>query len=92
MNLDKIPTKNLNRVVSREVGESELLIFLDKESASLLEGATKEVWSLIDDKRSIKDIISKLQEEYDNPAAEVEDNVLESIEQLIKIGVVQFEK
>ena len=88
MNLNKIPLKN-KRIASRSIEEGEVLIFLDDPSTCLIEGANSIVWKMIDNKRSINRIISKISKDYENKN-KIKTYVLEAINDLKKIRAIKL--
>jgi len=69
--------------------EDELLLYhLDNTQTVYLNASAALVWELCDGKTSIADMIALLQEQFPDAAAQIEDDVLETVARLQKTGAM----
>lgn len=61
-----------------------LLVLADAGEVAVLNGVGSRIWQLADGSRSIGDIVAAIVAEYDTTADEVERDVVNFIEQLVK--------
>lgn len=86
--LDKIPVRN-SELAWRIIDEEAVIIPLDEQSPDsekinfLNETATR-IWELIDDKNSIRDIITQILKEYEITKEQAEKEVISFIKKLEK--------
>lgn len=89
MNLALTPIFNKGNLVFKEIEKSVLIVSLCNEpKALLLEGMCYGLWSAIDGKRTIKDIMQILSDRFYSD--DVEETVCESLNLLKDEGIVVF--
>ena len=92
MQLSKIPVKNMEQIIARSVGDGEILVFYVKRQCVLLEGAAGIVWKLINGKRDIKGIITRISEKHSGAKKEVEKYTIKALADLRKIKAIHYKK
>jgi coenzyme PQQ biosynthesis protein PqqD len=97
ISLDKIPVPVagvVGRVLeNKEPGKTEAVIVLpDKGQVKVLNEVGTRIWSLIDGKRSVSDIIRMIVQEYQVSQKDAENDTLEFLAALNEKGVIDFSK
>ena len=86
--LSQIPAKNTSGILQVVTQEGVLLIFLGTTFSFLLQAGSVDVWRLIDGKRPVKDIISKISEKYTGSEQKIARYALEAVSKLIEIKAI----
>lgn len=79
-------------VLSREVGETVLLLDTRSGEYFSLEGVGARIWALCDGKRSSSEIGRAISAEYDEPLEVVSGDVLELLENLERQELIVVER
>ena len=83
-----------DEVVAREIEDEVLIIPVssrvssENEAIFSLNETAKAIWKKLDGRKTLKDIIKELSQEYDASLEEVEKDVLGFIEELLKRNIV----
>lgn len=91
--LDKVYRKS-DSIVSRKIADEFILVPIrrnvgDLESIYTLNDVAAYIWELIDGKRNILEIKEKIAEEFDVTPEEAERDLLEHLQQLVKIKAIK---
>lgn len=91
--LDKVYRKS-DSIVSRKIADEYILVPIrrnvgDLESIYTLNDVAAYIWELIDGKRNILEIREKIVEEFDVTPEEAEKDLLEHLQQLVKIKAIK---
>jgi hypothetical protein len=83
MELDKYPVVH-PQVASRTVEGSAIIVLADTGQVKMFNPVGTRVWELADGKRSVRDIVSSIVEEFAVDYPEAERDVLEFLQQLVE--------
>ncbi|HEX7973070.1 MAG TPA: PqqD family protein [Anaerolineales bacterium] len=89
VNLDTVPTQNPT-VVGRVVDGEAVLVLPEQGKVKVLNEVGARIWSLVDGKRSLREIAAILCAEYQVEPAEVEANLVEFVTKLAGRGIVSI--
>jgi prophage DNA circulation protein len=92
MNLSSVPVQNPS-VLSRQIVDNEMVLVNADSAASLaLTNQTALiVWELVNDTRSVQDIIDSLKERFNQVPDSVVDDIVGLLELLAQDGFIGFE-
>ncbi len=90
---DNVPRRSEN-VVFRKIGEEYILVPLagsaaDVESIYNLNETGAAIWEKIDGKRTLAEIISEIESEYDGEGRGVEEDVNSFVKEMVDAGLLQ---
>ena len=89
MDTNKAP-KVSSKIKTRK-NRNNMLVFSVKDDMFFeLNSSAAEVLQLVDSKKTVDDMISKLAKEYGVTVKEIRQDVIDIIERLIKLGVIYF--
>ena len=91
--LDKVYRKS-DSIVSRKIADEFILVPIrrnvgDLESIYTLNDVAAYIWELLDGKRNILEIREKIVEEFDVSPEEAEKDLLELLQQLVKMKAIK---
>ncbi|MHB0871727.1 MAG: PqqD family protein [Chloroflexota bacterium] len=75
-------------VIWRKIGEETILLNSRSENYYSLNEVGTRVWELIDGQTTAREIASRIAEEYDAPAEEIEEDVVALLQELREQGLV----
>lgn len=76
----------------RNIENNIIIVDLDREKVLDLDNSAKEIWELIDGKKSITDIAENLIEKYDISKQDIVKDIISFINELLKRELVYEEK
>ena len=86
--------KKIGNIVSRKIGDEYILVPIaasvaDIESIFNLNETGAAIWDKIDGKKSLKEIVAQIQEEYEAEGQQVEMDVVEFIHEMMEAKLVE---
>jgi hypothetical protein len=79
----------IDSLVARKIGDETILVNESGDTLHTLNETGSFVWSLIDGRRSLGEILSFMDEEYDLPADAAEKEVADFVQELVQRGLVR---
>jgi len=79
----------IDSLVARRIGEETILVNESGDTLHTLNETGSFVWSLIDGRRSLGEILSFMGKEYDLPADAAEKEVADFVQELAQRGLVR---
>ena len=89
MNLNSCPTPH-PQVAAQIIDDEAVIVLADVCEVNVLDPVGTRIWELIDGERTIRQIIDHIVEEYQVTLEEVERDVQEFLETLVKDKIVEL--
>ena len=87
----KIPIVNPSVQLLLDSENKPILINTDTTISMTINESALLLWKLINNKRTMKDILTRFQEEFTNPSSQIIDDGKQFLDQLIQKGFIGFE-
>ena len=79
---------NPNMVLREEGDEGAILFDPDSGAVRVLNCTAVAVWKLLEQERTVKEILGELRDQFEDVDAEAEEQVLGLVQELVRIGAV----
>lgn len=79
---------NPNVVLREEGDEGAILFDPDSGAVRVLNSTAVAVWKLLEQERTVKEILGELRHQFEDVDADAEEQVLGLVQQLVRIGAV----
>lgn len=89
--LNSIPVKNKN-IEPAEIDDDIVMMNLETGKYYYLTETGKDIWQLIDNKKSVGALITLLQSMYDVNYESCQKDLLDFLDQLCKSGIIYFQE
>jgi len=85
---DAVRVRRAGRVLWRRAGTEVLAALPDGTDVRRLSGSAAAVWALLDDPRSVPEVVRELVAVYEMPAEDVAGPVTGCVDELVHLGLV----